>query len=74
MLRLHLPDAGITAGCTFSAVHVLLNVLSGLSRLMGASPKRSDSAFRTFVARWYPWRLEPSRSTLQKSGTRERCP
>ena len=45
MLRLPLPDAGITAGCNFAAVHVLLNVLSGLSRLMGASPKRSDTAF-----------------------------
>ena len=71
MLRLPLPDAGITAGCNFAAVHVLLNVLSGLSRLMGASPKKSDAAFRTFVARWYPWRLEPSRSTFrQKRGTK----
>lgn len=70
MLRLPLPDAGITAGCNFAAVHVLLNVLSGLSRLMGASPKRSDDAFRAFVARWYPWRLEPGRSIFrQKRGT-----
>lgn len=35
MLRLPLPEAGITAGRNFAAVHVLLNVLSGLSRLMG---------------------------------------
>jgi hypothetical protein len=71
MLRLPLPEAGITAGCNFAAVHVLLNVLSGLSRLMGASPTRSDAAFRTFVARWYPWRLEPSRSSFrQKRGTK----
>jgi hypothetical protein len=70
MLRLPLPDVGITAGCNFAAVHVLLNVLSGLSRLMGTSPKRTDAAFRTFVARWYPWRLEPSRSSFrQKRGT-----
>lgn len=70
MLRLPLPDAGITAGCNLAAVHVLLNVLSGLSRLMGTSPKRSDAAFRTFVARWYPWRQEPSRSVFrQKRGT-----
>jgi hypothetical protein len=70
MLRLPLPDAGITAGCNFAAVHVLLNVLSGLSRLMGASPKRSDAAFRTFVAKWYPWRLEPRGSVFRhKRGT-----
>lgn len=70
MLRLPLPDAGITAGCNFAAVHVLLNVLSGLSRLMGPSRKRSDDAFRTFVARWYPWRLEPHGSAFrQKRGT-----
>jgi hypothetical protein len=70
MLRLPLPDVGITAGCNFAAVHVLLNVLSGLSRLMGSSPKRSDEAFRVFAAHWYPWRLEPRRSTFrQKRGT-----
>ena len=45
MLRLPLPDVGLTAGCNFAAVHALLNVLSGLSRLMGSSPKRSDEAF-----------------------------
>jgi hypothetical protein len=70
MLRLPLPDAGITAGCNFAAVHVQLNVLSGLSRLMGASPKNSGAAFRTFVARWYPWSLEPRPSIFrQKRGT-----
>lgn len=70
MPRLPLPEVGITAGCNFAAVHVLLNVLSGLSRLMGSSPKRSDEAFRVFVARWYPWLFEPSRSTFRrKRGT-----
>jgi hypothetical protein len=71
MLRLPLPDIGIMAGCNFAAVHVLLNVLSGLSRLMGPGPTRSDAAFRKFVARWYPWRLEPPRSRFrQERGTR----
>lgn len=71
MLRLPLPEVGITAGCNFAAVHVLLNVLSGLSRLMGRSPTRSDAAFRKFVARWYPWRLEPHGSSFrQKRGTK----
>ena len=71
MLRLPLPEAGITAGCNFAAVHVLLNVLSGLSRLMGPSPTRSDAAFRKFVARWYPWPLEPRASSFrQKRGTK----
>jgi hypothetical protein len=70
MLRLPLPETGITAGCNFAAVHVLLNVLSGLSRLLGPSPTRSDAAFRKFVARWYPWRREPRRSSFrQKRGT-----
>ena len=70
MLRLPLPEVGITAGCNFAAVHVLLNVLSGLSRLMGPSPKRSDAAFKVFVARWYPWSIEPRRSVFkQKRGT-----
>ena len=70
MLRLPLPEAGITAGCNFAAVHVLLNVLSGLSRLMGRSHKNSGKAFETFVRRWYPWRLEPRPSPYrQKRGT-----
>jgi hypothetical protein len=70
MLRLPLPEAGITAGCNFAPVHVLLNVTSGLSRLMGPSPKRSEQAFKTFVARWYPWRSEPRGSFFrQKRGT-----
>ena len=71
MLRLPLSEAGITAGCNFATVHVLLNVLSGLSRLMGPSPTRSDAAFRMFVARWYPWRLEPHGSSFrQERGTK----
>jgi hypothetical protein len=70
MLRLPLPEVGITAGCNFAAVHVLLNVLSGLSRLLGPGPTRSDAAFRKFVARWYPWQMEPRRSSFrQKRGT-----
>jgi hypothetical protein len=71
MLRLPLPEIGISAGCNFAAVHVLLNVLSGLSRLMGPGPKRSDAAFCKFVARWYPWRLElPESRFRQKRGTK----
>ncbi len=59
MLRLPLPDVGITAGCNFAAVHVLLNALSGLSRLLGPGPKRSDDAFIDFVRTKYPWSREP---------------
>ena len=51
MLRLPLPEQGITAGCNFAAVHVLLNILSGLSRLMEAGPTNSGKAFREFVER-----------------------
>jgi hypothetical protein len=70
MLRLPLPEAGITAGCNFAAVHVLLNVLSGLSRLMGRDHKNSGKAIETFVRRWYPWRWEPRPSPYrQKRGT-----
>ena len=59
MLRLPLPALGITAGCNFASVHVLLNVISGLSRLLGPSETNSRKAFTTFVRRWYPWREEP---------------
>lgn len=70
MLRLPLPEVGITAGCNFATLHVLLNVISGLSRLMGPSPPNSGKAFKKFVARWYPWRLEPASSSFrQKRGT-----
>src|SRR6185295_17334207 len=46
MLRLPLPEVGITAGCNFATVHVLLNVLSGLSRLTGPGPSNSGDAFK----------------------------
>lgn len=67
MLRLPLPEVGITAGCNFAALHVLLNVLSGLSRLMGPSPANSGKAFKSFVKRWYPWRLEPAQSRFRQT-------
>jgi hypothetical protein len=71
MLRLPLPEQGITAGCNFAAVHVLLNVLSGLSRLLDAGPTNSGKAFREFVERRYPWGLEPTGSPYRrKRGTR----
>ena len=66
MLRLPLPEAGITAGCNFAAVHVLLNVLSGLSRLLVPGPANSGKAFKAFVERFYPWRLEPPRSRYRR--------
>jgi hypothetical protein len=70
MLRLPLPEVGITAGCNFAAVHVLLNVLSGLSRLMGSGPRNSGDAFKEFVTRRYPWSLEPRTSNYRrKRGT-----
>ena len=66
MLRLPLPEAGITAGCNFAAVHVLLNVLSGLSRLLVPGPANSGKAFKAFVERFYPWRMEPPGSRYRK--------
>jgi len=60
MLRLPLPEIGITAGCNFAAVHVLLSMTSGLSRLMGPGPRNTGEHFKQFVRRWYPWKLEPT--------------
>jgi hypothetical protein len=58
MLRLPLEAEGITAGCNFAAVHVLLNLLSGLSRLMGPGPAQSGTHFKVFVRKRYPWSME----------------
>lgn len=49
MLRLPLPDSGITAGCNFAAVHVLLNVLSGLQ---GSWARVRRGATRRSVHSW----------------------
>jgi hypothetical protein len=68
MLRLPLPEIGITAGCNFAAVHVLLNLLSGLSRLMGPGPGRSGDHFVDFVRRRYPWHLEPNTGLSRRRG------
>ena len=69
MLRLPLPGSGITAGCNFAAVHVLLNVLSGLSRLMGPGPSNSGKHFKQFVRQRYPWHMEPRAGLLSRGGT-----
>jgi hypothetical protein len=69
MLRLPLPDLDISAGCNFAALHVLLNVLSGLSRLMGPGPKHTERHFREFTRRWYPWNLEPRGGYSSVRGT-----
>lgn len=59
MLRLPLPELGITAGCNFAAAQVLLNVVAGLSRLLSPSPTNSGDAFREFIKLRYPWAEEP---------------
>lgn len=65
MLRLPLPDLGITVGCNFACAHVLLNVISGLSRLLGVDQHKSDAAFIHLVTDRYPWNHEPPGTTLQ---------
>ncbi|MGV3520517.1 hypothetical protein [Luteitalea sp.] len=59
MLMLPAPACGITSSCNFAAAAVLLNVLSGLSRLLMDGPSKSHDAFLGFVERWYPWECEP---------------
>lgn len=59
MLMLPAPTCGITAGCNFAAAAVLLNVISGLSRLLVDGPGNSGDAFVAFADRWYPWGTEP---------------
>jgi hypothetical protein len=70
MLRLPIPEIGIHAGCNFAAVQVLLNVLSGLSRLLCAGPANSGDAFRRFVRLRYPWSMEPAAGLRREAGTK----
>jgi hypothetical protein len=65
MLMLPAPACGISAGCNFAAAAVLLNVLSGLSRLLMPSPSNSGDAFNEFVDRWYPWNCEPEHKWIE---------
>jgi hypothetical protein len=69
MLRLPLPELGITAGCNYAALHALVNVVSGVSRLLGPRKRKSEVVFREFVSQHYPWRLEPSTPFRQTRGT-----
>jgi hypothetical protein len=65
-----LPEIGITAGCNFAAVQVLLNVLWGLSRLMGPGSRNSGEHFKSFVRDCYPWSMEPVGGLSPRRGTK----
>ena len=63
MLRLPLPEAGITAACNFTIASALLNVISGASvTLYGPKSKgKRGQLFRETAEHFYPWELEPAK-------------
>jgi hypothetical protein len=64
MLRLPLPEMGITAGCNFAALEVLMAVVSGVSVTLfdaeaGAKTGNRGRLFRDALTCAYPWGSEP---------------
>jgi hypothetical protein len=63
MLRLPRPEVGITEGCNFTVVAVLMNMVSGLSVVLYEPPPNRQAAgrkFRETAAGFYPWDVEPA--------------
>jgi hypothetical protein len=65
MLRLPLPDLGITAGCNFAALEVLMAVVGGVSVTLfdaqgGKETGNRGELFRTLLTEAYPWTREPT--------------
>lgn len=56
MLRLPLPDLGLTGGCNFAAPEVLFNVLVGAAKKLYSSPLGGDGErFKALLVEFYPW-------------------
>jgi hypothetical protein len=60
MLRLPMPEVGLTHGCNFAATSILLNLISGLSTVFYKREGSAGARFRGLLREFYPWDLQPS--------------
>ena len=60
MLRLPLPDNGITAGQNFAITQLLMAVVSGVSITLYDNVGGSGPLFMGVVEKFFPWDEEPS--------------
>ena len=71
MLRLPLPELGLTAGCNFATANSLLALVSGISSLLTDNfdtSGQSGDFFKKILLDYYPWDLQPpERSTKERS-------
>lgn len=67
MLRLPLPENGITAGQNFAITQVLMAVISGVSITLYDNVGGSGPLFMDVVEKFFPWDEEPSNDVKPKA-------
>src|SRR5262245_3373789 len=58
MLRLPMPEYELDAGCNFTAVNMLLALVSGISTVLYNGTGGSGKRFRDAMEMYYPWSEE----------------
>ena len=61
LFLLPLPGSTPDVGCNFSAAHVSLAAISGVSAVLYSTRGKSGKVFQDFLIDCYPWALEPKR-------------
>lgn len=67
MLRLPLPENGITAGQNFAITQVLMTVISGVSVTLYDQKGKSGDLFKAAVEKYFPWEQEPCNDVPPKA-------
>ncbi len=68
MLRLPIPDDGLTAGCNFAITQTLTSAIGGLSTTLYEHSGGSGRRFKDLLVAYYPWDLEPTQTVTPKQG------
>ena len=68
MLRLPIPDEGLTAGCNFAIAQTLTSAIGGVSTTLHAHRGGSGQRFKDLLGTYYPWDLEPTQTVTPKQG------
>ncbi len=70
MMKLPLPEIGITGGCNFAAAAILCNLISGISVVL-YTPKRrkagSGEKFKGLLEDFYPWESGEKKAEKSKA-------
>ncbi len=70
MLRLPVPEIGISPGCNFAIAQVLASVVSGASVTLYSHSGSTGTRFKGLLVDYYPWSDEPSSAGSKEESAR----